>query len=144
MNGSEERSIEPIHHSQASVRPNNIRSALSGVNDKGSDLLDETDYQAGPYTHVTSSQVITEQPSPDQPSKESTFSKKRQSYLRHNLNNQVLIEDEMIQRDKPAPRRTTKPYRTATEAAESSPDHLDNLTFEDYPPSGIQRPPSKA
>ena len=45
VNASEERSIEPIHHSQASIRPNNIRSALSGVNDKGSDLLDETDYQ---------------------------------------------------------------------------------------------------
>lgn len=77
MNGSEERSIEPIHHSQASVRPNNIRSALSGVHDKALDLLDETDCQAGPYTHMAASQVIAQQPSPDQPSKESTFSRKR-------------------------------------------------------------------
>ena len=143
VNASEERSIEPIHHSQASIRPNNIRSALSGVHDQASNLLDETDYQGGPYTHTATSQVITQQPSPDQPSAGSTFSKKRQSYLRHNLNNQVLIEDEMIQRDKPAPARTTRPYHTATEGAQSSPDHLDNITFEDYPPSGMQRPPSR-
>lgn len=101
MNGSEERSIEPIHHSQASVRPNNIRSALSGVHDKGSDLLDETDYQTGPYTHIASSQVIDKQVFPDQTFKENTFGKKRQSYLRHNLNNQALLEQESGHGDRP-------------------------------------------
>ena len=128
MNGSEERSIEPIHHSQASVRPNNIRSALSGVHDKGSDLLDETDYQMSPNTHVASSQVIDKQVSPDQAFKESTFGKKRQSYLRHNLNNQVLLEDESAQRDRPTVERAT-PNRTAAAGVESSPDqqHIEKL-----------------